>query len=60
MWFVSGSLFLVWFILTFLLGKGGFVHILLIACISVLGVQFLAYRKTQFHKAPPKVKMRKG
>jgi hypothetical protein len=54
MWFVSGSLFLVWFILTVLLGKHGFVHIFLIACISVLGVQFLAYRKTQFHKRSPK------
>jgi uncharacterized membrane protein len=52
MWFVSGSLFVVWFILKFLLHKGGFVHILLIACISILGVQLLAYRKTRYHKTP--------
>jgi hypothetical protein len=50
MWFVCGLLFLVWLILTLALHKSGFVHILLIACISVLGVQLLAYRKTQYHK----------
>jgi hypothetical protein len=54
MWFVSGLLFLVWLILTFALHKSGFVHILLIACISVLGVQLLAYRKTHYHKPPHK------
>jgi hypothetical protein len=50
MWLVSGLLLLVWFVLKFGLHKGGFVHILLITAISVAGVQFLAYRKTRYHK----------
>ena len=50
MWFVSASLFIVWFALKFALGKGGYIHILLIAAISVLVVQLVAYRKTQYHK----------
>ena len=49
MWALSGLLLLVWFILKFLLHKGGFVHILLIGAISVAGVQFIAYRKTRYH-----------
>ena len=40
----------IWFILKFLLHKGGYVHILLIGAISVLVVQLVAYRKTQYHK----------
>ena len=50
MWVVSGSLLVIWFILKFLLHKGGYVHILLIAAISVLVVQLIAYRKTQYHR----------
>ena len=52
MWLVSGSLLIVWFLLKFVLHKGGYVHILLLAAISVLVVQLLAYRKTQYHKDP--------
>lgn len=50
MWFLSAAFLIVWFILKFLLHKGGYVHILLIAAISILGVELLAYRKTQYHK----------
>ncbi len=50
MWVLSAALFAVWFILKFFLHKGGYVHILLIASLSILGVQLLAYRKTQYHK----------
>ncbi len=50
MWIVSGSLLIIWFALKFFLHKGGYVHILLIAAISILVVQLIAYRKTQFHK----------
>ena len=50
MWVLSAALFAVWFILKFLLHKGGYVHILLIASLSIFGVQLLAYRKTQYHK----------
>ena len=49
MWALSVVLLLVWFILRFLLHKGGFVHILLVSAISVAGIQFLAYRKTRYH-----------
>ena len=50
MWAISGALLLVWFILKFVLHKGGFIHILLIAVISIAGVQYLADRKTRYHK----------
>jgi hypothetical protein len=49
MWAVTGALLLVWFILKFVLHKGGFVHILLLTAISVGVVQFIAYRKTRYH-----------
>ena len=54
MWAVSGILLLFWFILKFILHKGGFVHILLIAAISIAGVQFIAYRKTRYHTSSAK------
>jgi hypothetical protein len=50
MWFVSGGLLLIWFILKVALHKGGYVHLLLLAAISVLVIQLLAYRKTQYHR----------
>jgi len=52
MWMVTGTLLLVWFILKFALHKGGYVHILLVAAISVAVVQFMAYRKTRYHRNP--------
>jgi hypothetical protein len=50
MWTVSTGLLVVWFILKFIMHKGGYVHILLIAAISILGVQLIASRKTRYHK----------
>ena len=50
MWIISSLILLVWFILKFLLHKGGYVHILLMLSLAMFGVQFLAYRKTQYHK----------
>lgn len=50
MWFLSAALLIVWFILKFLLHKGGYVHMLLVAAISIFVVQLIAYRKTQYHK----------
>ena len=50
MWASSGVLLLVWFILKFVLHKGGFIHILLLTSISIAVVQFIAHRKTQYHK----------
>jgi hypothetical protein len=54
MWAATGALLLVWFILKFVLHKGGFVHILLLTAISVGVVQFIAYRKTRYHVPPTK------
>lgn len=50
MWVVTGILFVVWLVLKFGFNKGGFVHILLLTAISILGVQVLAYRKTRYHR----------
>ena len=47
---LSGGLLALWFTLTFFLHKGGYVHILLIAAITVLGIQLLAYRKARYHR----------
>jgi hypothetical protein len=49
MWVVSAALMLVWFVLAVLFHKHGYVHILLIAALSVFGVEFIAYRKTRYH-----------
>lgn len=50
MWVVSGILFVLWFVLKFVLHKGGFVHILLLSAISVFVVQLMAYRKTRYQR----------
>jgi Flp pilus assembly protein TadB len=50
MWALSGILVIVWFVLKFLLHKGGFVHILLLGAISIFVVQLLAYRKTRYQR----------
>jgi hypothetical protein len=50
MWLVGTSLLVIWFILTFVLHKGGFVHALLLGGFSVLVVQFVAYRKTKYQR----------
>lgn len=50
MWVFSGILLLVWFVLKFAFHKGGFIHILLLAAISVAGIQLIAYRKTRYQK----------
>jgi uncharacterized membrane protein YiaA len=38
-------LFLVWFVCKFLLGKGGFIHILLLCALSLALVQWVAERR---------------
>jgi hypothetical protein len=49
MWIAFTLLMTVWFILV-ILHKGGYVHMFLVAAISILGVQLIAYRKTRYHK----------
>ena len=48
MWPAVAVLLVVWMVLKFGLGKGGFIHILLVTAISVAIVQFLADRKTRY------------
>jgi hypothetical protein len=49
MWPAAAVLFIIWVVLKFGLGKGGFVHILLLTAISVAIIQFLTDRKTRYH-----------
>lgn len=49
MWPTVAILLIVWAVLKFAMGKGGFVHILLVTAISVAIVQFLTDRKTRYH-----------
>ena len=50
MWVLIGILFAIWFVLKFVMHKGGFVHILLLTAISIMVVQILADRKTRYQK----------
>ncbi len=50
MWIAGTSLLVVWFILKFVFHKGGFVHMLLLGGISILVIQFVAYRKTRYQR----------
>ena len=54
MWFAVGLLMAIWFVLKFILHKGGFVHILLLTAISIFVVQVMAHRKTQYHASRSK------
>ncbi len=55
MWGASAVVLLVWFVLKFVLHKGGYIHILLLLGLSILVVQIIAYRNTQYHlkQQPP-------
>jgi len=50
MWVISGALALLWAILTFVLHKGGYVHIILIGAVSIFVVKLIGHRNTQYHK----------
>ena len=50
MWLVGTSLLVIWFILRFVLHKGGFVHVLFLTGFSLLVVQFVAYRRTKYQR----------
>ena len=43
-------LMVVWLILKFILHKGGYVHMFLIAAITILVVQLIADRNARYHK----------
>lgn len=50
MWVFVGVLLAVWFVLKFALGKGGFIHIVLLTALSIAIVQVIADRKTRYQK----------
>jgi len=50
MWVVGAGLVITWFVLKFLMHKGGYIPILLISGVSLLVIQIAAYRKTRHQK----------
>jgi hypothetical protein len=50
LWILGGGLIVSWLILRFILHKGGFTHILLLTGISLLIVEFAAYRKARHQR----------
>jgi len=52
MWVVVAVLMAVWFVLKFVLHKGGFIHIILLTAISIFVVQLIADRKTRYQNHP--------
>ena len=50
-WLIALTLFVVWAAAKFALGKGGFVHILLLCAVAVAVVQWVAdYRAAQSYR----------
>lgn len=45
-WIVSAALFVVWFVLKVLMGKGGYIHIILLCAIGAAFVRFMQERRT--------------
>ncbi len=44
-WLLAISLFVTWFVGKFILGKGGFIHIILLCAVAVAVVQFVHDRR---------------
>jgi hypothetical protein len=51
LWILGAALIAFWFVLKVILHKGGFSHILLIGGISLLIIQFAAYRRANHPKS---------
>ncbi|MEP6920064.1 MAG: hypothetical protein ABI967_02985 [bacterium] len=49
LWIFGATSLIVWLFLKFVLHKSGFIHIALVLGITLLVIQFLAYRKTNYH-----------
>jgi hypothetical protein len=47
LWLVAALLFAAWFLTALLLGKGGFVHVLLLSAVTLGIVQFLHERRAR-------------
>ncbi len=50
LWIVGAGLIVTWFLLKVFLHKGGFIHILLLGGISLLIIEFAAYRKSRYRR----------
>jgi len=50
MWVVFTILMALWFVLKFILHKGGYVHMVLIAAIAIMVVELIAERNARYHK----------
>ncbi len=50
LWILGAGFIVLWFLLKVFLHKGGFVHILLLGGISLLIIQFAAYRKSRYQR----------
>lgn len=50
LWILGAGLIVLWFLLKSLLHKGGFVHILLLTGISLLIIEFAAYRRSRYQR----------
>ena len=48
MWAVVAVLLVVWAVLKFAMGKGGFIHLVLVTALSIALVQIIADRKTRY------------
>lgn len=44
-------LMVLWLFLKFVLHKGGYIHMIIVAAISVAVVELIAIRKNRYHKA---------
>ncbi|HYU99708.1 MAG TPA: hypothetical protein VE977_12830 [Pyrinomonadaceae bacterium] len=51
MWNAFTILMVLWVLLKFVLHKGGYVHMIVVAAISIAVVQLIAERKNRYHKA---------
>jgi len=54
LWFTGSLLVLVWFVLKFLLHKGGMVHVVLFAAITFFVIQFAQDRRTREYEQSQK------
>ena len=51
MWVAFSILMALWLILKFVLHKGGYVHMILIAAITIMVVELIARRNARYHQS---------
>jgi hypothetical protein len=54
MWIAFTILTILWLVLKFIFHKGGYIHMLIVAAISIAVVQLAAERKNRYHKIADK------